>query len=279
MAASGPTRPPASQRPSRAGQRESKQVEQHLSDPSAAPSELAKQLHGGAIDPVVAKLGELDAQERKLSCSARRGSSVTSDFRARRQNRGQPSSLSRYSDTSGKAALSQGSAAATWQCPRTVHRYRYVDRLGPASALQCLQQGGQLKDMFGGIGPPVKAVGGYVLGLLNPINLRSHRYTRLAATLSRATRTVAFNKALISTGNTRALRPRSCNSGPTSATSVGIKTGGCGSPRRGRRIPAKVHGRKQDRSCRQSRRGRGATHRSVHRRDDPASLPSERTSP
>ena len=34
-----------------------------------------------------------------------------------------------------------------------------------------LQQGGQLKDMFGGIGPAVKALGGYVLGLINPFTL------------------------------------------------------------------------------------------------------------
>lgn len=31
-----------------------------------------------------------------------------------------------------------------------------------------LQQGGQLKDMFGGIGPAAKALGGYIVGLVNP---------------------------------------------------------------------------------------------------------------
>lgn len=39
-----------------------------------------------------------------------------------------------------------------------------------------LQQGGQLKDMFGGIVPAFKAMGGYVLGLINP-------FTVLAATI------------------------------------------------------------------------------------------------
>lgn len=34
-----------------------------------------------------------------------------------------------------------------------------------------LQQGGQLKDMFGGIGPAAKALGGYVLGLVSPLTL------------------------------------------------------------------------------------------------------------
>lgn len=34
-----------------------------------------------------------------------------------------------------------------------------------------LQQGGQLKDVFGGIGPAARAMGGYVLGLVNPVTL------------------------------------------------------------------------------------------------------------
>lgn len=39
----------------------------------------------------------------------------------------------------------------------------------PLSVL--LQQGGQLKDMFGGIGPAVRALGTYVVGLINPFTL------------------------------------------------------------------------------------------------------------
>src|SRR5689334_9755793 len=34
-----------------------------------------------------------------------------------------------------------------------------------------LQQGGQLKDMFGGIGPAARALSGYVIGLVNPFTL------------------------------------------------------------------------------------------------------------
>lgn len=34
-----------------------------------------------------------------------------------------------------------------------------------------LQQGGQLKDMFGGIGPAARALGGYIVGLINPITI------------------------------------------------------------------------------------------------------------
>ena len=34
-----------------------------------------------------------------------------------------------------------------------------------------LQQGGQLKDMFGGVGAAAKAMGGYILSLLTPLNM------------------------------------------------------------------------------------------------------------
>ena len=42
---------------------------------------------------------------------------------------------------------------------------------GQAPLTVMLQQGGQLKDMFGGIVPAFKAMGGYVLGLITPLNL------------------------------------------------------------------------------------------------------------
>lgn len=44
-----------------------------------------------------------------------------------------------------------------------------------------LQQGGQLKDMFGGIGPAVRAMGGYIIGLINPTTLAVGAATALAS--------------------------------------------------------------------------------------------------
>lgn len=42
---------------------------------------------------------------------------------------------------------------------------------GQAPMAVLLQQGGQLKDAFGGVGAAAKAIGGYMLGLLTPTNL------------------------------------------------------------------------------------------------------------
>ena len=65
-----------------------------------------------------------------------------------------------------------------------------------------LQQGGQLKDMFGGVGPAARALGGYIIGLVNP-------YTVLAAAVAGvgvayykgSQETEEFRKALVLTGN------------------------------------------------------------------------------
>lgn len=43
-----------------------------------------------------------------------------------------------------------------------------------------LQQGGQLKDMFGGVGPAIRAMGGYVAGLISPLTLAAAGTAALA---------------------------------------------------------------------------------------------------
>lgn len=65
-----------------------------------------------------------------------------------------------------------------------------------------LQQGGQLKDVFGGAGVAAKALGGYVLGLVNPLTLAAAAAAALAYGFFKgAEEAQAFNKALVLTGN------------------------------------------------------------------------------
>lgn len=66
-----------------------------------------------------------------------------------------------------------------------------------------LQQGGQLKDMFGGIGPAAKALGGYVVGLINPFTVAAAAAAALALAYKQGSdETTAFSTALAMTGNT-----------------------------------------------------------------------------
>jgi lambda family phage tail tape measure protein len=65
-----------------------------------------------------------------------------------------------------------------------------------------LQQGGQLKDMFGGVGPAARALGTYVAGLVSPFTIAGAAVGVLAIALYQATeRSTAFNKAIVASGN------------------------------------------------------------------------------
>lgn len=73
---------------------------------------------------------------------------------------------------------------------------------GQAPLTVFLQQGGQLKDSFGGAGAAARALGGYVLGLINPFTLAAAAVGGLAfAYLKGAAEGEAFQKTLILTGN------------------------------------------------------------------------------
>lgn len=65
-----------------------------------------------------------------------------------------------------------------------------------------LQQGGQLKDMFGGIVPAAKALGGAILGLVNPYTLAAGAVALWIAALSAGkAEQQEFTKTLILSGN------------------------------------------------------------------------------
>ncbi len=104
---------------------------------------LAKQrgISGDVLGPYIAQLRQAEAAQKRLSQS---GEYAMSDRARAAALRGVPAQF-----TDILVSLQGG------QNPLTV----------------LLQQGGQLKDMFGGVGEAAKALGGYVLGLVNPFTL------------------------------------------------------------------------------------------------------------
>lgn len=73
---------------------------------------------------------------------------------------------------------------------------------GQSPFMVLMQQGGQLKDMFGGIGPAIKGVSSYVMGLINPFTLAAAAVGVLGVAYYKGTQEQdAFNKSLILTGN------------------------------------------------------------------------------
>ena len=77
---------------------------------------------------------------------------------------------------------------------------------GQSPLTVALQQGGQLKDMFGGIVPAAKALGSAVLGLVNPYTLAAGAVAGLATAFSQGgEEQERFSKTLILTGNAAAV--------------------------------------------------------------------------
>lgn len=73
---------------------------------------------------------------------------------------------------------------------------------GQAPLTVLLQQGGQLKDMFGGIGPAARALGGYVLGLVNPFTILAATVAGVGVAYYKGSEEAeVFRKSLILTGN------------------------------------------------------------------------------
>ncbi len=73
---------------------------------------------------------------------------------------------------------------------------------GQAPLTVLLQQGGQLKDMFGGIGNAAGALGKYILGLVNPYTVAAAAIGAVAFAYSKANDTAQeFAKTLIISGN------------------------------------------------------------------------------
>jgi phage-related minor tail protein len=73
---------------------------------------------------------------------------------------------------------------------------------GQAPLTVFLQQGGQLKDMFGGAGAAARALGGYVAGLINPFTLAAAGAAALAVAYNQGSKEAdAYRTALVTTGN------------------------------------------------------------------------------
>lgn len=158
----------------------------------------------GKIDPTVAAMGRLDQMEQKLKGfrdSKALDPETFGEYQAKIDQ-------ARTALDGADAALNKTgmSAKATAAALRGVPA-QFTDIVvslqgGQAPLTVLLQQGGQLKDMFGGVGPAVKALGGYVLGLVNPFTVAAAAMAVLGyAYYSGSEEAVGFQKELIKTGN------------------------------------------------------------------------------
>lgn len=125
------------------------------------------------IDPVGEAFRRLNEQQRQLDTAKTSG--MLSPLAYDRLNSKLAESRDALEKTQAQLGKTGQSAAQTANAMRMIPA-QMTDIVvglstGQSPFMVLMQQGGQLKDMFGGIGPAIKGVGGYVLGLINPVTL------------------------------------------------------------------------------------------------------------
>lgn len=166
---------------------------------SAALSELLDR-----IDPVNAALNKLDKQRQQLAKFKSKDmlDDETFDVYSKKIDEAR-NRLTGFSDQLKNTGMSaKQTAFAMRLVPMQMTDIVTSLAAGQPPLMVLLQQGGQLKDMFGGIGPAAKAMGGYILGLVNPFTLAAAAVGILGLAYYQGSQEQdAFNKSLILTGN------------------------------------------------------------------------------
>ncbi|EPJ7090544.1 phage tail length tape measure family protein [Citrobacter amalonaticus] len=174
-------------------------VKKATEEESAALSELLDR-----IDPVNAALNKLDKQRQQLAKFKSKDmlDDETFDVYSKKIEEAR-NRLTGFSDQLKNTGMSaKQTAFAMRLVPMQMTDIVTSLAAGQPPLMVLLQQGGQLKDMFGGIGPAAKAMGGYILGLVNPFTLAAAAVGVLGLAYYQGSQEQdAFNKSLILTGN------------------------------------------------------------------------------
>ncbi|HBX2060857.1 TPA: phage tail protein [Klebsiella variicola] len=125
------------------------------------------------IDPVGEAFRRLNEQQRQLDTAKTSG--MLSPLAYDRLNSKLAESRDALEKTQAQLGKTGQSAAQTANAMRMIPA-QMTDIIvglstGQSPFMVLMQQGGQLKDMFGGIGPAIKGVGTYVMGLVNPYSV------------------------------------------------------------------------------------------------------------
>lgn len=156
------------------------------------------------IDPVNAALNRLDKQQQELSKFKAKGMIDTDTFDTySKQIEATRNGLTGFSDQLNRTGMTaKQTANAMRMVPAQLTDIVVSLQGGQAPLTVLLQQGGQLKDMFGGIGPAAKALGGYVAGLVNPFTVSAAAVGALSLAYYKGSQEQdEFYKSLTLTGN------------------------------------------------------------------------------
>ncbi|EOE6640627.1 MULTISPECIES: phage tail length tape measure family protein [Raoultella] len=156
------------------------------------------------IDPVGEAFRRLNEQQRQLDSAKATG--MLSPLAYERLNSKLAESRDALEKTQTQLGKTGQSAAQTANAMRMIPA-QMTDIVvglstGQSPFMVLMQQGGQLKDMFGGIGPAIKGVGGYVTGLISPFTLAAAAVGILGLAYYKGSQEQdEFYKSLVLTGN------------------------------------------------------------------------------
>lgn len=159
----------------------------------------------GRIDPVVAAYGRLDKMEEQLQAHRKAGRLPTADFDVYKKKLDEQRAAIEQTD---KVMAKNGQTAKQYAANLRGVPAQFTDiavslQAGQNPLTVFLQQGGQLKDMFGGVVPAAKALGGYILGLVNPFTVAAAAAAVLALAYKQGSdEATAYRTSLAMTGNT-----------------------------------------------------------------------------
>lgn len=158
----------------------------------------------GSIDPLTRKMNELEKQELALA-KARKSGKIDLDTFNEYQGKLNTTraALSGFdSDLNRTGMTAKATAAALRGVPAQFTDIAVSLQGGQAPLTVFLQQGGQLKDMFGGVAPAAKALGGYIAGLVNPFTVAAAAAAALGlAHYQGSEEADAYRLAILGTGN------------------------------------------------------------------------------
>ncbi|MBB3856745.1 lambda family phage tail tape measure protein [Xanthomonas arboricola] len=155
------------------------------------------------IDPTVAGLNRLAEMEERLERAGDLGlikPQVMQQYQAQIEASRQ-ALLKSKNTTEQYGMTARQTAAAMRMIPAQMTDIVTSVVAGQPIWMVAIQQGGQLKDQLGGIGPAAKAVSSYVLGMVNPMTLSAAAAVALAVALKQSQDELfEFQKNLILTG-------------------------------------------------------------------------------
>lgn len=156
------------------------------------------------IDPVNAALNKLDKQQQDLAKFKSKGMVDTDTFELYSKRIEETrNKLTGFRDDLRKTGQSAAQTAfAMRMIPAQMTDIVVGLSTGQSPFMVLMQQGGQLKDMFGGIGPAIKGVGTYVMGLVNTFTITAAAVGVLGlAYYKGAQEQDEFYQSLVLTGN------------------------------------------------------------------------------